>query len=75
MICHCLQAREHVLQVHNPTDILACLKTLVEGRDSPFQVAPREAELQPHESMPVKVRPAAVCLLSVMTGNYQHTWE
>ncbi|KAL0040642.1 hypothetical protein WJX79_000331 [Trebouxia sp. C0005] len=50
-----LQARENVLQVHNPTDILASLKTLVEGRDSPFQVAPREAQLQPHESMAIKV--------------------
>lgn len=50
-----MQVREHVLQVHNPADIPASLKTLVEGRDSPFQVAPREAELQPYESIAVKV--------------------
>lgn len=40
---------------HNPTDIPAGLKTLVEGRDSPFKVDPREAQLQPHESLPIKV--------------------
>lgn len=50
-----MQVREHVLHVHNPTDILASLKTLVEGRDSPFRVEPREAELQPHDSMLMKV--------------------
>lgn len=50
-----MQTKEHFLEVHNPTDIPANLKTLVEGRDSPFQVAPREAQLQPHDSMAVKV--------------------
>lgn len=59
-LCHLglstdMQAKEHVLQVHNPTDIPASLKTLVEGRDSPFKVAPREAQLQPHDSMAVTV--------------------
>lgn len=51
-----LQTKEFVLTACNPTDIPAGLKTLVEGRDSPFKVDPREATLQPHESLPITVR-------------------
>ena len=49
------QTKEFVLTASNPTDIPAGLKTLVEGRDSSFRVEPREATLQPHESLPITV--------------------
>lgn len=51
----CMQTRDFVLTACNPTDIPAGLKTLVEGRDSPFKVDPREATLQPHETLPITV--------------------
>eukprot|EP00798_Chlamydomonas_sp_ICE-L_P006741 gene6741-3411_t len=57
---------EHVANLHlyNPTPIPAQFKLFIEGIDSVFVVQPREAELQPNESLEVTVR---VCLDEVQT--------
>ena len=50
----CVQDKELLLPVHNPSQIPADFKTFIEGRDSPFAVVPREGHLEPNESMPLK---------------------
>jgi hypothetical protein len=51
-------AQDHVqtLQLYNPCPIKAPFKAFVEGRDSPFQVEPREGTVEPNSTLPLRVR-------------------